>query len=369
MSVNSDLFTQRFLQSSQITSPMGTPGLTGADAWQSRFTPVSNGIGLGGSAPAVTTQSQSQPQQSSGNDYQSQWNAAGNTGQVPAGWHGESGGSSYSGPDYNALIAQVQSDIDQEEADTQAAYQTQMTAQGANKTAQLSDLEATNQSRLGEYATQNTQAQQDKKSSYAEARRLASEQLQGIQSKFGGTTGTGAFYSEILGSSLYNYLGKVNQSADRTFTSISKATNDWKNQVVSESNKIEANYQDNMAQLQTSLNSDLTKLRNAKTQVKIDTLNSYRDQMAQAESQRNQYMQQLALQKLQGDQALEQLKAQQVYKYLYSKPGTYKGVSGTDTSTGTTQAAGNNIIQLPDGSSIDESDPNYEYWKQMYGGA
>lgn len=318
-----------------------------------------------------TPQQQTQPSGGSmGNDYVAQWQALGRSGTPPVGWHGESGGGGGGGVDYNDLIQEIYSNVDEMIGSTQAAYGAQQKSLETGKTSQLSELETENQERMAEYAGQRTEAQQTAKEEQATARRTLAEMLMGIQSRYGGTTGTGQAYSEILGRGYFNYLGKVSGALNKTLTNVSNAVSTWKNRVLSEQNKLEASYQDNLAQLQTNLNSDLIKLKSYRTETKIQVLQQYQQQAAQLESQRNQYLQNLALKNLEGRQKMEQLRAEVIYKYLYSSPGKYTGGS-TGGSTGTTQTTqrttGSGIIRLPDSREIGPDDPNYEYWQTIYG--
>lgn len=74
------------------------------------------------------------------------------------------------------------------EADINKAYQgMRQTAQTAKETA------------LGTIGTQRESAQRASESAVAEARRVASEQMQGLQARYGTSTGTGGFTGELLG--------------------------------------------------------------------------------------------------------------------------------------------------------------------------
>ena len=82
--------------------------------------------------------------------------------------------------------------------------------------------------RVGE-AVSETQAEGT--GAIEEARRGASQLLQGIQSRFGGTTGTGRFTSEILGAQTTRNIANVRQQAIKTIGTLRARLQETVNQI------------------------------------------------------------------------------------------------------------------------------------------
>ena len=113
------------------------------------------------------------------------------------------------GIDFDGLIAPALQALDESVAPLQQSYDT--TVQGIEQTRGRRAAE-TQTNITGQENTLNqarTREQQEGESAANEARRQFSEIQQGLQSRYGGTTGTGAFASELAGRQTMKNIGNI----------------------------------------------------------------------------------------------------------------------------------------------------------------
>jgi hypothetical protein len=220
------------------------------------------------------------------------------------------------GINLDAIFAPAYEALSQYEA-TLPGYEAQQTesAQLA-ATGQKAGLQAEEASRMGEFAAERQQETGRTESAIGEARRQAAELLQGLQARYGGTTGTGRFASEILGSQTTKNIAINRAALQDTLSKISAAENTLKNTVLQESNKIDMNLQNGLQQLRewlqnqrASIAQSRTTLATEKATQQFNLVNNYQQYIYGLNQQAAKLRNQLALKWEEGQNKLNEIKA------------------------------------------------------------
>lgn len=284
-----ELFRQRMLSSMQITKPTGI-GATPAEAWQSRFSPlqpISSGIPGGGSvlgastgggstAPAVQ-QGYQTPQGAPMQEARPQENI-----------------------DYNAMYAPAFAALGQYEQTLQPQYETTVKEIEAEAAKRKGTAQTAQEEQLGTIASQKGREETRTKGAIAEARRLASEMMQGIQAKYGGTTSAGPAMSEILGAQATRNIATNQASYQMALADLDRQQNQTNQEFLRLSTQIEddTSLQKERAknQLQQALANIAGKrgeLESEKAGRRIDAVKEYQSYLRDLDAQNVSFKQQL----------------------------------------------------------------------------
>jgi len=215
---------------------------------------------------------------------------------------------------------------------------------------------------------QTTQA----KSAIAEARRQAAELQQGIQARYGGTTGTGRFVSELLGreamrgigttrAGLQQVLAKSNIALRDTLGQIDRAVSQLQTSVAGQIADIENKATTLKQQARDTLNQRIAEIgakigetETAKAQARMSEIMNYQDYIRQVNQRNAALKQELYLQARQGQQALSKLAAQAQQNYKIALPGgqeisplDFQKIMGGITQAGYQVPAANIEAMLP----------------------
>ena len=171
------------------------------------------------------------------------------------------------------------------------------------------------------------------KNQFAQARRQAAELMQGIQARYGGTTGTGRFTSEILGSqatrniaqnqaALRQYKAQMDSELQNTMSKIGLAENELKTKVTSLINQEDQNLQQAKIQLRANLDKSLadisqqrSMLETEKANKRYEILNDYQNRLDQVERYNLDHKRQLEAQYQQQQNEINMLKQQAQQSY------------------------------------------------------
>ena len=287
--------------------------------------PTGGGGSWGGTPQGQTQQTQptqqtqqptQQTQQPSGDQSRmDMWRALGNTGDLPVGWFGSGGGDGggdggggQPAIDYNALFApafEAYSQYEQTLKGQQAGIASGIEASGAG---QVGELEAEQAKRMGTFEGQEASAKAMAGEATQDIRREQSEIQKGIQSRFGGTTGTGGFASEILGSQSMRQMGKQRVALQNTLGEIDRSRNDLKSEVMTQVSKVKLQVDQLKANARNEFEMSLERINLAKGELeirkaeqRIDALNSYQDNLAQLKAQEQDFKQTLLTADAQGN--------------------------------------------------------------------
>jgi len=224
--------------------------------------------------------------------------------------------------DWNGIYAPAFEALAQQEAALRSSSDVagQQLEQGSAE--RLQGLEGEQASRLQGFGEQRATAQQQTESVIEQARRQASELMQGLQSRYGGTTGTGRFTSEILGAqatrniaqnqaALQNTLGKIGQAENNLKTEVARLIQNEKQNLDNLKMQLKAQLDQNLA----SIAKERGSLEVDKANKRMDALYRYQDAVSAVNQRNTQFQQQLFVQ---ANQAIEQLnnlraRAQETY--------------------------------------------------------
>jgi len=192
-------------------------------------------------------------------------------------------------------------------------------AEGAALTEQTKAEEAL---RLGEFGQQEIEQTGETKAADSALRRQMSELMQGIQSKFGGTTGTGAFAGELLGREALRGLAENRRNLQSTIAKIGQARNQLKTQVQGLVTRIELDtknavqsLRDNLVERIGEINIARGELEARKGERKLDLLREFRDRRASIESRNAQLKQDLFLRAKEASGAFDKFEAEENEKF------------------------------------------------------
>lgn len=171
---------------------------------------------------------------------------------------------------------------------------------GAESAAQ--GIEAERATRIGEYEQQQGYATEAGRQEEARQRRMVSELSQGIQSRFGGTSGIGAFASELMGRQGMENIASIRNEVMNTIGKISTAKSAIDDKAMSLRANIFAQAEQLKDQARRQLNDYILDIRSrtgqlqaSKGEAAMQALNQYRDTIQQISARNAQLMQDIVL--------------------------------------------------------------------------
>lgn len=330
-----------------------------APVTQSRVTPRQGGV-LG--ASASITQSSSRPAQSS-------------TFNAPQPYE-----SDPDGPDLdsvNSTFAPAINALNQFQSSLQAQLSGQAPLMGEDQLRSEADAtRSTLQSGLTEkkqaYAGQRTREEGRTQSVVAEARRQGSELIQGLQSKFGGSTGTGAFVGELAGRQVLQNVAQNRAALQDTLMQINDAEVSMEREVARQMEGLDMRLQASVQELRNNLMQQIQEvnikrgeLESNKARAKVDLLNQFRQQKAEVEARNAQFRQQLYMEFQSRKQQAQELKGMTVQQFeaLLQNPSFSQfnpefgindqgRVSGLRFTPREEQKKENQLMTIPGGSTL-----------------
>jgi hypothetical protein len=155
-----------------------------------------------------------------------------------------------------------------------------------------------------------------------DARRQGAEMIQGIQSKFGGSTGTGAFIGELTGRQVLQNISQNKSALQETLMHIgdaeASAERHVNDQIAQLDQQLQAGIQglrnDLMSQIQ-QINMKRGELESQKGMSKVEALNQFKTQKAEVEARNAAFKQQLFSQLQNVKSQAQQLKGQSVEQF------------------------------------------------------
>lgn len=146
------------------------------------------------------------------------------------------------------------------------------------------------------------QAGQSLEAGQAETRRQAAELQQGIQSRFGGTTATGAGISEILGGQAMKNLASLRTTYQGTINSINGLLQKARDESAQRISEIQTSTQANLTELKNSLAMALAQVAGKRGEFSIQAadkkmglLQEYQNQVQQIKAANQNWIQQVLL--------------------------------------------------------------------------
>ncbi len=214
--------------------------------------------------------------------------------------------------DFDALIAPALAGLD-------AAIQPLQDQSAANvssiNTNAQSQKDQTNQSIAAQTGTINqaqTQQKQNEQSASDAARRQYSEIQQGLQARYGGTTGTGAFATEQAGTQTLRSMADIKTNAANAQTGLSDKLQQVQEVGRTALQNIDSQTQDQIAKEKANLETQLADIRNQKGQLMAhkaelasQAIQQYQATVNSVNQQNAQFKQQLYVQQQQAQAQLQ----------------------------------------------------------------
>lgn len=189
--------------------------------------------------------------------------------------------------DFDGLVAGALDALNQAEGALQGNLQANLGDIDTRSSGLKSDIASAKDAQLQGLQAQRTREQGRADSAISEARRLASQLQQGVQSRFGGSTSAGGAVSEILGSQAIQSIGGLRQSLQETLGQIDLAEQNVQAEATRQLDQIEREMLSLKQQAQADFRSQLAniaqqrgELESRKAAAKLDALENYRQQVA-----------------------------------------------------------------------------------------
>lgn len=146
--------------------------------------------------------------------------------------------------------------------------------------------------RLGEFGAQRGREERRTESAINAARRQFAELQQGLQSRFGGTTGTGAFAAELAGRQTLQNIGSNRAALTDTLGQIGRAENALRTDIGNRIFELDQNLaaskqrlQDNLREQIARINLQRGELESSKAESKLNALREFQQLSSQIDAQ------------------------------------------------------------------------------------
>lgn len=259
--------------------------------------------------------------------------------------------------DFDALIAPALAGLDAAESAARGSSSADVQSIESSRT---SGIARTNQSISAQQGIlDQTATKQNQNATNAEdqARRQYAEIQQGLQSRYGGTTGTGAFAGELAGRQTLQNIGQIKQGLSNVIQEIGT-----KKQQVEEVGRIalediEMNARDSLVKEKSNLETALAQIRSEKGQLQMwkaqkaaEAIQNYQSSVNQINANNTAFKQQLYVQQLTAQQKLDSALArgQEVAKSISMQDLTSLANQSTPAGLGFSVSGGYSNGQITD---------------------
>lgn len=267
--------------------------------------------------------------------------------------------------DFDALIAPALQALDQYIPTLESNYQGTVESVGANKKLQqekqqqyYGGLQKDTEANRGVYTNQAENAAD-------EARRQYAEIQQGIQSRYGGTTGTGAFATELAGRQALQNIGRTRQGLSEALQGIDNKVFQIREVAKIAQNDIETQSNEQVRQAKQNLDNQLADIRRQKGDIQVrkaelaaNAIQVYQQTVNQVAAQNATFKQNLILSQVNAENtlALYRQRAQDTMKQgvtpTFSAGSNNLNIrGGLNTQTQPTMGAGRSIGNFSQGQS------------------
>lgn len=276
------------------------------------------------------------------------------------------------GIDYDALIAPALQGLEGAMGASESAYGANVQSIDANASRQVGDAQASLQgaeNRAGEYKQKHTQTTE---SAIDEARRQFSEQQQGIQARYGGTTGTGAFASQISGAQSLKSIAGYRQNLQSAIQGIDNKLEEVRGTTQIVIQDIQTQSQAQKSQAKAQLDQALNQIRqqrgeiqSRKAELASQAIQIYQNSVNEINARNQQFLQQVAMQQASAENQLTMAKqragkAAEEFS-LFSLPQGNTLLKVNQDNTQATPIYGGGRLdpnQNPDSQEVNWDDPN-----------
>ena len=204
---------------------------------------------------------------------------------------------------------------------------------------QLADEEAR---RTGIYNQNRSRETSRTRSAIDEARRNAAEMQQGLQARYGGTTGTGAFVGELMGRDALRNISENRTALQYTLGQIGDAEESLKREVTTQKQNLDMQLSKAKQDLRQWLMSEVNKinmakgeLESGKAEMKLNAMNDYRTYVAEVNARNAAFKQDLFTRYEESNGRLKTLKDSTVGNWealMQQFTNQYSGATGPQTN-------------------------------------
>lgn len=214
--------------------------------------------------------------------------------------------------DFDALIAPALQGLEQAIGPLNQGYQDNVTSINSAKANQIASTNSSIKGQVDTLGQAKTTQEQQAANAADEARRQYSEIQQGLQARYGGTTGTGAFATELAGRQTLQNMGQTRQQLSNAVLAI-----DQKKQQVEEVGRIalqdiEDKARDALSQAKNQLDTAIANIRrqqgelqSRKAELAANAIQIYQNTVSQINAQNAAFKQNIYLAQLQAGQKLD----------------------------------------------------------------
>lgn len=295
------------LWSGQAYAPMQSSGqVMGASTTAQNYSPTNAGIYAGyGGDPRQQQQRQPAPQ---------------GGGQPSGGGGGAPMESTPGQPDfsaYDAAIAEAQNALNAGEQAAQSGYDAAVndaTTSGAARTTQAKQAQTEKLGALNQNITDETGRSEN---AISQARRQAAELMQGLQARFGKSTGTGAFAGELMGRATMQNIGAIQTGLQGAITKIHEQEQNVRNttatlldQITKDVDNAKLQARAAFDQARAEIASKKGELQSRKAELMMNALQNYQQLLSGIEARNTAFKQQLYLKAQSTQQQLDTFKNQ-----------------------------------------------------------
>lgn len=223
--------------------------------------------------------------------------------------------------DFDSLIAPALQALDSSIAPLQQQSEANIQGIEADKTKLISRAQADLGKQETSLESARTRQNQEGESAANEARRQFSEIQQGLQARYGGTTGTGAFASEIAGRQTMQNIGQIRQGLSNAMMEIDNKLSQVREIATIQIQDIEDQSRGLISQEKARLEQSLADIRRQKGELQgrkaelaMQAMQIYQNTVNEINARNAQFKQQLFVQQQQAENQLRlaQQRAQQV---------------------------------------------------------
>jgi len=212
--------------------------------------------------------------------------------------------------------------LNQAEQGLQSSYQAGLGEATSGTASRKANLASEEQARMENFGQQRTGETKRTEGAISEARRMASQLLQGLQSQYGGSTGTGAFRGEQIGAAATQNIAGNRAALQTALTGIASSETALQQKVLQLQNEEDRGLEQAKLQLRANLDRELGAIASERGKLSVDkglqradALQNYRAALADVEARNTQFKQQLYVQAQQQAQKLSTLKQSAQEKY------------------------------------------------------
>lgn len=223
---------------------------------------------------------------------------------------------------YDEAYAQGESALNQAQQAAQQGIQTALGEAEASGQQRSAQAQAAQKEKLGALGQQRTRESQRAENAISEARRQAAELQQGLQARYGRTTGTGAFAGELLGRSAMQNIGATRQALQNTMSQIGAAENRVREETSRLLDQIETDTQfakerarNTLAQVLADIAGKKGELQQAKADRRMAALQDYQNLVASINARNTAYKQELYNRAQRTSQALDSFRNQAMEQF------------------------------------------------------